>query len=54
MKNFKKLRNKKNWSQRYLAELTGYSLRQIQRFEDGAKMKPFIEKMFRYVLEGKI
>lgn len=47
MLDIKKLREKHNMTQVELAERLGYSSRQIQRFENGAKIKPMVEKAIK-------
>lgn len=47
MLDIKKLREKHNMTQVELAERLGYSSRQIQRFENGAKIKLMVEKAIK-------
>lgn len=47
MLDIKKLREKHNMTQVELAERLGYSSRQIQRFENGAVIRPLIEKAIK-------
>lgn len=51
--NLKQLRNKKGWSQAYLSGLTGYSIRTIQRYESGYKMRKVVTDMFMRLLRNK-
>ena len=51
--NLKQLRNKKGWTQEYLAELTEYSVRTIQRYESGQKMRRVVINMFTNLLRNK-
>ena len=43
MLDIKKLRDKHDLTQQELADKLGYSPRQIQRWEDGANIRPLIE-----------
>ncbi len=47
MLDIKKLRKKHNLTQVQLAELLGYTSRQIQRFENGARIRPLIEQAIK-------
>ncbi len=52
MLDIKKLRLKNKLTQLDLANILGYSSRQIQRWEDGAKIRPIIEKAIKETLDA--
>lgn len=52
MLDIKKLREKHHLTQVELAEILGYSSRQIQRFERGATIHPLIEKAIKAEVEN--